>query len=111
MSAINEALGMIQQYRDQHGVDPVALHVSFRKWQEIKAEFDACLYVTNGADGIDRIDGVKIEVQQEPPTFKQPVSLEQYRHLRVVEMATGQRLPYDKYGVLAIDAKNQPDPL
>ena len=111
MSATSEALAMIQQYRDQHGVYPDAIYFTLRHWQEIKGQFDASCYVTTGADGVDRFNGVKIELQQEPPSFKQPVSLEQYRYLRVVEMATGQQLPYDKYGVLAIDTKNQPDPL
>jgi hypothetical protein len=107
MSAINEALGQIQGYRDQHGVDPVALHVSFSQWQALKAEFDAFLYVTAGGDGIDRLNGVKIEIHQ-PLSFKPSVSLEQRRHLRVVEALTGKRLPPDQYGVVVIDTKGQP---
>ena len=91
MSAINEALGKIQWYRDQHGVDPEALHVSLSQWQAMKAEFEARMYVTAGGDGIDRLNGVKIEIHQEPLSFKPSVSLEQRRHLQVVEALTGRR--------------------
>ena len=113
MSPISEALAMIAQYRDQHGVDPEVMYVSFHQWQALKADFEASLAIAASPGGIDRIGNVKIEVQPEPPTFKspglfkRPVNLEQYRNLKPVEMLTGKRLPYEQYGVVAIDTAQE----
>lgn len=76
MSPISEALEMIAQYRAQHGAAPEVMHVSFRQWQAMMADRDACTYIVKCHDGIDQLAGVKIEVQPEPPTFKRPTDLE-----------------------------------
>lgn len=60
---------------------------------------------------MDQLAGVRIKVLPEQPgLFKRPVNLEQYRHLKVVEMLTGKRLPYDQYGVVVIDTAQKPAP-
>lgn len=72
MNTIREALAMIAQYRDQHGVDPEVMYVSYRQWQALKADHEASRAVMASPDGIYRICNVKIEIQPEPPTFKSP---------------------------------------
>lgn len=112
MSAIHEALAMIAQYRTQHGADPEAIHVSEAQWKALKTDLDASFNMVLSPGGMDQLAGVRIKVLPEQPgLFKRPVYLEQYRHLKVVEMLTGKRLPYDQYGVVVIDTAQKPAPL